>query len=168
MTRTRSGALWSLGVVGALCYCIVAAMIPWIRGASMRRACQSQMNEIHLAASEWARYEGRCPTNLLFLKDYSFSTQSLICPRDRERERLPLLDWTHWDADVNSSYELVALPSQNSVTNSAYLKCKVHGFVRCLCRGKQLGSPIRGGRQEATPALLPTNSPSHFAPAPAE
>jgi len=87
--------------------------------------CASSICSICLGARLWAEdNEGRLPPDFVGMSNEINTTKILVCAADHERQ--PAADWASLGAD-NSSYELLSpgLPASN--TNTAILRCKVHG-----------------------------------------
>ena len=100
-------------------------------GAAKRRAdsslCQSGITSICLAARLWAdHHDGRMPTNFICFSDELATPKILICRGDHLHQWA--LNWATFTAN-NCSYEILAPGSRVGDTNTAFLRCTIHGHL---------------------------------------
>lgn len=92
--------------------------------------CASGICSMCLGARQWAEdNEGQLPTDFVCISNEINTTKILVCAADHKRR--PATSWASFTSE-NCSYELLApgLPATNS--NTAILRCTVHGHVGYL------------------------------------
>jgi hypothetical protein len=93
---------------------------------SARWACVWEMNQISKAGSQWAvDHGGVFPERLSDMSNGLLSVSLLHCPADPER---PFTNWSDFTQD-RCSYEILAHSVAAGDTNTAWLRCKLHGTV---------------------------------------
>jgi hypothetical protein len=101
-------------------------VLPRFKRHAQSITCGNFMSSYCWAASNWADdREGLLPTNLMFLKEWG-PPKWLICPGDSLRS--PASGWESFSS-LNSSYEIITNRVQNSDTNTAFMRCKIHGHL---------------------------------------
>ena len=89
--------------------------------------CTSSICSVGLAAMLYANdHGGRFPSNFTCFSNELATPKILRCASDLSRERA-----TVWFAfkDANSSYEILAPGLRQDATNTAFLRCRVHGHL---------------------------------------
>lgn len=89
--------------------------------------CASSICSIGLAARLYANdHGGRFPTNFPCFSDELMTPKVLRCSADISRQRAN--DWSAF-TDTNCSYEILAPGLREDTTNTAFLRCRVHGHL---------------------------------------
>ena len=98
--------------------------------ASKKRAesisCASSVTSICLAARLWAEDNGGfMPTNFICMSNELATTRILTC---QPSQRAAASDWSQFTSE-NSTYEIIAPRMRMDDTNTAFLRCKIHGHL---------------------------------------
>lgn len=89
--------------------------------------CASAICAIGLAARLYANdRDGQFPTNFPCFYDELATPKVLHCPADIIRPKAG--DWSAF-TDANSSYEILEPGLRKDATNTAFLRCRVHGHL---------------------------------------
>ncbi len=99
--------------------------------ASKRRAealgCASGVTSISLAVRVWAEDNGGvCASNFVCMSNELSTPKILVCPADHRRQSAR--DWASF-TPANCSYEILAPGLRVEDTNTAVVRCKVHGHL---------------------------------------
>jgi hypothetical protein len=110
---------------------IIAVILPWVehqaRGRAESISCGNYIVSIMCAARMWANdHNGDLPPTLLTMSNELNSPKILRCPGDLKSQSARA--WTEF-TEQNSSYQVVSPDMREGDTNTAYLRCKVHGHV---------------------------------------
>jgi hypothetical protein len=98
-----------------------------LRGQARSFTCASSICSIGLGSKLYANdHGGRFPTNFVCFRDELATPKILRCPEDRSRQRVA--DWATFTED-NSSYEILEPGLHEDATNTAFLRCRVHGHL---------------------------------------
>lgn len=118
-------------VIGLLAVTILAAAGFITTARSKKRAqssmCAGVLFPLTFVAREWAEGNGgdRYPADLTYLSN-QVPTRWLICPCDSSRP--PASNWASFTPE-HSSYELTTPGIPCADTNSAFLRCRIHGHT---------------------------------------
>lgn len=89
--------------------------------------CASSICSIAWAGRLYANdHGGLFPTNFTCFSDELMTPKVLRCSADLSRQRAA--DWPTY-TDANSSYEILAPGVPKDATNTAFLRCRVHGHL---------------------------------------
>jgi hypothetical protein len=125
MSRRRV-VLFSAGVACALG--IVAVLVA-LSGSKRRfesRQCASAITSICLSAHVWAEDNGGLmPANFICMSNEISAPRILSCVPAR---RAPTENWADFRPD-NCTYEILAPGMRVDDTNTAYLRCTIHGHL---------------------------------------
>ncbi|PWU09220.1 MAG: hypothetical protein C5B50_27850 [Verrucomicrobia bacterium] len=111
-----------------------------------RIACATNMSAILIAARQWSLDEGDwLPQGFISMSNLLTSPLILHCPGDRSRH--PISDWASLTPG-RCSYQILNPGGPIEWTNSAYLRCKVHGDLLGYPDGRVFegGARLEGGR----------------------
>ncbi len=125
MSRRRT-ILFSAGIARAGGITLLVANLP----ASKRRAeslgCASSVTSICLAAHIWAdEHGGFMPTNILCMSDEIGTPKILSCVPAR---RARTANWADFRPE-NCTHEILAPGMSVDDTNTAFLRCTIHGHL---------------------------------------
>jgi hypothetical protein len=115
-------------------------------------ACATNMSAILVAAQKWSLDEGDwLPKSFISMSNVLTEPLILHCPGDHSRR--PVSDWSSFTPD-RCSYQILDPGGPVEWTNSAYLRCKVHGDLLGYPDGRvfQGGTRLEGGRCIASPS----------------
>jgi|ERR1039458_9062510 hypothetical protein len=125
MSRHRI-ILCSAGVVVALG---IVALVITLSASKRRfesRQCASAICSICLAAQVWANdHGGFMPTNFICMSDEISAPKILSCI---EARRAPTENWADFRPE-NCTYEILTPGMRVGNTNTAFLRCTVHGHL---------------------------------------
>ena len=118
-----------LFAAGLACALGIVALLVGL-SASKRRAesltCASAVTSICLAAHVWADdHGGFMPTNFICMKEEISAPKILSCLQARRTRTENWADFT----PQNSTYEIVAPGMRVDDTNTAFLRCTIHGHL---------------------------------------
>jgi hypothetical protein len=108
-----------------------AMMLPALAKAKQRAQhinCANNLKQLSLAARIYGvDYNGHFPKDFVSMKNEINNPKLLICPEDSARHAAS--DWSSFNPEENSSYELLAPGASDDEPNRVFLRCKVHGYV---------------------------------------
>jgi len=113
-----------LAVVIAVAWVVAAASAAKRRAASL--GCASRITSISLAVRLWAEDNGGvCASNFLCMSN-ELTPKILVCPGDRRRQKAT--DWASL-TPANCSYEIMSPGLRVKDTNTAFIRCAIHGHL---------------------------------------
>ena len=105
----------------------VGVLIPRAKQRAESLNCASAVCSICLAARLWAMdNDGRLPSSFVCMSNEISTTKILMCAADQERK--PATSWASLNSE-NCSYELLSPGLPAIDTNTAILRCRIHGHL---------------------------------------
>jgi hypothetical protein len=105
----------------------LAIVAPRVRHHTESQSCANQMSSIGTVARLWAdEHHGQMPSDLYSMSNILNTPQIFACPGDHTGH---VSDTWATFTPSNCSYEIVAPGISKNVTNTAFLRCRVHGYL---------------------------------------
>jgi hypothetical protein len=125
MSRRRI-VLCSAGVILALSIVALVINLSASKRRFESRQCASATCSICLSAHVWAKdHGGFMPTNFICMSDEISAPRILSCV---EARRAPTENWADFRPE-NCTYEILAPGMRVDDTNTAFLRCTIHGHL---------------------------------------
>jgi hypothetical protein len=118
--------LFVIGAIIAIAVVAFVAALPAMKRHAEQVDCSSQMYGILFAALTFSDdHGGRLPSDFFSMSN-DLSTEILVCTADYSHHQAT--SWSSFTTN-NSSYEIVAPGIYKTNTDTAFLRCKIHGYL---------------------------------------
>jgi hypothetical protein len=126
MTRRRF--VLSILVVASVCSAsLLVCYVSVDKNKAQSMLCANQVVSICYSGRIWAEeQDAQFPTNFTCMSNILVTTKMLHCPADNAHKRAE--DWAQF-TPAHSSYEMVTPGVAVGATNTAFIRCSIHGHI---------------------------------------